>query len=76
MSSNQEVFLKKEFEDHGYSVEVFHEHVLFVNDFLKDGELQSILDIIERTDEPEWSIEYTKNLARFCMEKFGRDEMM
>lgn len=75
MSNNEKVFLKKEFEDAGYTVEVFHEHVLFVKDFLKDGELESILDIIKTTDEPEWSIEYTKNLARFCMEKFGRDDV-
>jgi hypothetical protein len=70
-----EVFLKKEFEEAGYDVEVFHDHVLFVKDFLKEEELQAILEIIETTDNEEWSIEYTKNLARFCMEKFGRDDV-
>jgi hypothetical protein len=70
-----EVFLKKEFEDAGYDVEVFHDHVLFVKDFLTEEELQTILNIIETTDEAEWFIEYTKNLARFCMEKFGRDDV-
>jgi hypothetical protein len=70
-----EVFLQKQFEDAGYSVEVFHEQVLFVNDFLKPEELKTILKIIETTPNEEWSIEYTKNLARFCMEKFGRDDV-
>jgi hypothetical protein len=70
-----EVFLKKEFEDAGYDVEVFHEHVLFVKDFLKPEELDILLKIIETTPNEDWSIEYTKNLARFCMEKFGRDDV-
>jgi hypothetical protein len=70
-----EVFLKKEFENAGYAVDVVHEQVLIVNEFLKDGELEIFLDIIDRTDNAEWSIEYTKNLARFCMEKFGRDDV-
>jgi hypothetical protein len=70
-----EVFLKKEFEEAGYDIDVVHEQVLIVNDFLKEGELEKFLEIIERTDNAEWSIEYTKNLARFCMEKFGRDDV-
>ena len=35
-----EVFLKKEFEDAGYDIEVFHEQVLSVKNFLKPGELE------------------------------------
>jgi hypothetical protein len=70
-----EVFLKKEFEDAGYSTEVFHDHVLFVKDFLQPEELETILEIIDTTPNEDWAIEYTKNLARFCMEKFGRDDV-
>jgi hypothetical protein len=70
-----EVFLKKEFDDAGYNTEVFHDGVLFINDFLKDNELDTLLDIIKITPNEDWSIEYTKNLARFCMEKFGRDDV-
>jgi hypothetical protein len=70
-----EVFLKKEFDDAGYKTEVFHENVLFIEDFLKPKELETILKIIETTPNKDWSIEYTKNLARFCMEKFGRDDV-
>jgi hypothetical protein len=70
-----EVFLKKEFDDAGYSTEVFHDHVLFVKDFLQPEELEIILEIIDTTPNEDWAIEYTKNLARFCMEKFGRDDV-
>jgi hypothetical protein len=70
-----EVFLKKEFDDAGYSTEVFHDQVLFVKDFLQPEELDTILEIIETTPNEDWAIEYTKNLARFCMEKFGRDDV-
>jgi hypothetical protein len=70
-----EVFLKKEFEAAGYKLKVFHDHILFVEDFLKTEELDIILEIIKNTPEEDWSIEYTKNLARFCMEKFGRDDV-
>jgi len=70
-----EVFLKKEFDDAGYNTEVFHDQVLFVKDFLQPEELDTILKIIETTPNEDWAIEYTKNLARFCMEKFGRDDV-
>ena len=69
------VFLKKEFDDAGYDTEVFFDNVLFIKDFLKEKELEEILKIIEMTPNEDWSVEYTKNLARFCMEKFGRDDI-
>lgn len=70
-----EVFLKKEFDDAGYKTEVFHDHILSIENFISSEELDTILKIIEVTPEEDWSIEYTKNLARFCMEKFGRDDV-
>lgn len=70
-----DVFLKKEFDDAGYNTEVFHDGILFIKDFLKDKELYTLLEIIKTTPNEDWSIEYTKNLARFCMEKFGRDDV-
>jgi hypothetical protein len=70
-----DVFLKKEFDDAGYNTEVFHDGILFIKDFLKDNELDTLLNIIKTTPNEDWSIEYTKNLARFCMEKFGRDDV-
>ena len=70
-----EVFLKKEFDNAGYKTEVFHENVLFIEDFIDAEELATLLKIIETTPNEDWMIEYTKNLARFCMEKFGRDDV-
>lgn len=70
-----EVFLKKEFDNAGYKTEVFHDHVLSIEDFISQEELDIILKIIDVTPNADWSIEYTKNLARFCMEKFGRDDV-
>ena len=68
-------FLEKEFKDAGYSVEVLHDQVLFIKNFLQEEELTTLLKIIDETPEEDWSIEYQKNLARFCMEKFGRDDV-
>ncbi len=70
-----EVFLKKEFEDAGFKTEVFHDQVLSIDGFLSKEELDSILDIVHRTDEEEWSKAYRESLSRFCMEKFGRDDV-
>jgi hypothetical protein len=68
-------FLEKEFEDAGYDLEVLHDQILVVKNFLLEEELETILKIINTTKDEEWFIEYTKNLARFCMEKFGRDDV-
>jgi hypothetical protein len=70
-----QVFLKKEFDEAGYKTEVFYEQVLFIENFINPEELETILKIIKTTPNEDWSIEYTKNLARFCMEKFGRDDV-
>ncbi len=70
-----EPFLKKEFEDAGYSFEIFHDQILVVEDFLSKVELGIILDIIATTKNEDWSIEYKRSLAEFCMEKFGRDDV-
>jgi hypothetical protein len=70
-----EPFLKKEFEDAGYSFEIFHDQILVVENFLSKVELGIILDIIATTKNEDWSIEYKRSLAEFCMEKFGRDDV-
>jgi hypothetical protein len=69
------VFLKKEFEDAGFKVDVVYDQVLVIEDFLSNEELNTLLNIIETTDDKDWFIEYKKNLARFCMEKFGRSDV-
>jgi hypothetical protein len=68
-------FLEQEFINAGYETEVLHDKILVVKNFLQSDELETILKIIDETPEEDWSIEYQKNLARFCMEKFGRDDV-
>lgn len=71
----KEPFLKKQFEDAGFEFEVFHDEVLVVKDFLSTQELDFILNIVDTTPDEDWSIEYKRSLAEFCMEKFGRDDV-
>ena len=69
------VFLEKEFIDAGYDVEVLHDQILFIKNFLQEEEIDTLLKIINRTPEEDWSVEYQKNLSAFCMEKFGRSDV-
>lgn len=70
-----DVFLKKQLEDYGFKLEILHDHVVVVEDFLSKTEVDAIIDIVEKTKEEDWSIEYRKSLAKFCMDKFGRDDV-
>jgi hypothetical protein len=70
-----ETFLKKELEDNNFIVEEITENVLLVKDYLSKEELKEMFDIINNIEEEEWFIEYTQNLKRFCLEKFGRDDV-
>lgn len=68
-------FLKKELEEAGFNPQEVHPGILLVEDFISDDELQEVLNIINSTSEEDWKIEYLSNLKRFCMEKFGRDDV-
>lgn len=69
------IFMEKEFQDAGYKTEQVYEEILLVDSFISQDELNIILDIIANTPEEEWSKAYRNSLARFCMEKFGRDDV-
>lgn len=69
------LFLEKEFRDAQYDVEVVSDGVLIVKNFISEEELEIILDIIKNSTEEDWNKEYKKNLVRFCMEKFGREDV-
>jgi hypothetical protein len=69
------IFLQEQFEDAGFQVTTVYDEVLIVENFLSKEELDAIVKIIETTPNEDWFIEYTKNLTRFCMEKFGRDDV-
>lgn len=68
-------FLKKELEDGGFVVDEIVDNVIIVENFLSKDDLKIITDIIDNLPEEDWMIEYTQNLKRFCLEKFGRDDV-
>ena len=70
-----ETFLKKELEEAGYIVDEIMDNVLVIENFISEEELEIIFNIIDNTKEETWFIEYTQNLKRFCLEKFGRDDV-
>jgi virulence-associated protein VapD len=69
------IFLKKSLEENNFVVEEIQDSVLLVKDFISEEELATIFNIINDTKEETWFIEYTQNLKRFCLEKFGRDDV-
>ncbi len=68
-------FLKQELEDGGFVVNEIVDNVIVVENFLSPDDLKIITDIIDGLPEKDWFIEYTQNLKRFCLEKFGRDDV-
>jgi hypothetical protein len=74
-NSNMEVFLKKQLDEAGFSTTVIEGEILMIENFLTKDEVEEIMSIINGTSEEDWSVEYGKSLKRFCMEKFGRDDV-
>ncbi|NDB60765.1 2OG-Fe(II) oxygenase [bacterium] len=72
---NKMLFLEKEFRDLGFQTEQTFEEILLVRNFISNEELNVILDIIKNTPEDVWFKAYRESLARFCLEKFGRDDV-
>lgn len=70
-----EAFLKKSLIESGFDVKEISKDIILVNNFISEEEIEQLFKIINSTSEEEWYIEYTKNLAQFCMEKFGRDDV-
>jgi hypothetical protein len=68
-------FLKELFEQNNFKCTDIDDEILLVEDFVSKEELAQLWDIIKTRPEEDWSIEYVKNLTRFCLEKFGRDDV-
>lgn len=68
-------FLKKELEESGFVVQETVNGVLVVENFITSEEVKQVLDTLNSLTEDEWNIEYTSNLKKFCLEKFGRDDV-
>jgi hypothetical protein len=63
------------FIENGYSARYIIDEVLLVDNFLTENEINTLVNVAESTDEDGWRVEYTENLKRFCMQKFGRDDV-
>lgn len=68
-------FLKNQLEVQGFKITEISGEILLVEDFLSKKDLDDVFNIIKRTPEEKWNIEYLKNLKRFCKEKFGREDV-
>jgi hypothetical protein len=68
-------FLKDILEKNNFVTEEITDEVILVKDFLSKEELNQLFNIIDSTEDKEWFIEYQSNLKRFCMQKFGRDDV-
>lgn len=66
---------KKQLVDNGYIVKDITPELFSVENFLSQDQINTFKDIINGTSQEDWEIEYHANLARFCMEKFGRDDV-
>lgn len=68
-------YLSKELKEFGIEFNEITKDVILIENFVSEEELSEYMKIINNTPEEDWHIEYTKNLKRFCMEKFGRDDV-
>lgn len=62
-------------ESAGYEVETPVEGLLLVKNFVTDEEIKQYFEIINNATQADWEIQYTQGLAKFCMTKFGRDDV-
>jgi len=66
---------KEKLKENNFVFEEITEDVLWVKDFLKKDELDFVLNVIDKASQEDWEVEYMGNLKRFCLEKFGRDDV-
>ena len=51
------------------------DELISIENFLTDEDLEFLMNQIGSAVQSDWEIEYTSNLKRFCLEKFGRDDV-
>lgn len=66
---------KKQLSDNGYAIENITPELISVENFLSKDQLEDFASIINNTSQEDWEVEYHSNLAKFCMEKFGRSDV-
>lgn len=66
---------KEHIESLGYKVEELYRQVFLVKDFLKQEDIDDILNIINTTDEEEWTKHYMDGLKMLSEQKYGRTDI-
>jgi len=66
---------KKQLTKNGFVFKEITPELLSIENFLLEKDLNTFNEIIESTSQEEWEVEYHSNLKKFCMIKFGRDDV-
>jgi hypothetical protein len=67
--------LKELFKKNKIDFTEITDELISIENFLTDKELDFIWGRISSATQEDWEIEYTSNLKRFCLQKFGRDDV-
>jgi hypothetical protein len=66
---------KKQLTKNGFVFKEITSELLSIENFLLEKDLNTFNEIIESLSQEEWEVEYHSNLKKFCMIKFGRDDV-
>jgi hypothetical protein len=59
----------------GYEVEEPITNVFVIKNFLSDTQQKTLLDYVKSLSQEDWEHEYRENLKKFCLVKFGTDDV-
>jgi hypothetical protein len=62
-------------DENNFKFDNITDSLICVDNFLTDDELSFIWERINSASQADWEVEYTSNLKKFCLEKFGRDDV-
>jgi hypothetical protein len=66
---------KNQLIKNSYEFEEITDELLLLKNVLSKEEIDFLWSKINEASQADWEIEYLANLPRFCMEKFGRDDV-
>jgi hypothetical protein len=67
--------LKKILEENNFTVSEIIDNILVVENFISKEELEDVFSIINKLTEEDWRAEYLLGVKKFCLDKFGRDDI-
>jgi len=71
----QKTSLKQQLEKNNFIVKEPVGDLLVIEDFITKDEIDDFFSIINNATEKDWSFLYMEGLKKFCIEKFGRDDV-